>query len=196
MVARALIFDLDGTIWDSANWFARALAIETGQPPAPIEQHLRDRGNIVAELSRAGIGRGPFLRRAIDRLGAPDVYPDAATTLDQLRGSGEPLGVVTSLPGSIALPMLIACGLAETFGSVVHAGRCRTPKPHPRGIRLAMEDLGVLAGPDTFYVGDRSVDAEAADRAGVSFLWVSHGYEIPSEASGVEVRDIADLLDA
>ena len=194
MAARALIFDLDGTIWDSASWFAHALAIETGGPIEPFERLLRGTGNIVAEISRTGIGRRSFLRGAFDRLGPPKVYPAARSTLDQLGIAGERLGVVTSLPGSIALPMLVACELEDAFGTIVHAGRCRTPKPHPRGIHMALQELGVNATPESFYVGDRLVDAEAADRAGVSFLWVSHGYEMPEAASGIEARDVSDLL--
>jgi phosphoglycolate phosphatase len=194
VAAHALIFDLDGTVWDSAGWFALGLAGDNPEAVAAIQRKLIIGGNIVRELSRAGVSRGLLLREALRRGGPPPLFDGIAEALKALSRRGTPLAVATSLPGTIALPMLEAAGLADTFDAVVHAGLCRTAKPHPASILLALRMIDQSPSAKIFYVGDRASDAAAAMRAGVSAAWVRHGYERPTATSGIIAIAPEELL--
>ena len=194
VAALALIVDLDGTVWDSARWFAAALG---GEDPAQVERFRLSllRGtNIVRALDAAGTTRRRLITDATRLLGPPALFPGMREALTGLSVRGVPLGVATSLPGSLAEPMLRAVGIADLFRTVVHAGTCRTAKPHPRSLLMAAALMGVAPGPDVLYVGDRASDAEAATRAGMGFVWMAHGYEQPGPGSGVVAHAAEDLL--
>ena len=195
MVANALIFDLDGTVWDSADWFASALA--NGDPTvfASLRANLRDGANIVALLKSTGITRGRLIRDAQLRSGPPPVFEGMREALQQLSARGTPLAVVTSLPGTLAMPMLEACELTTILPVVVHASNCRIRKPRPEPILKALEMLECPASRSVFYVGDRAIDALAAERAGISSAWMRHGYEQPSANSGVMTIAPAELVE-
>lgn len=195
MAAEALIFDLDGTVWDSAGWFAAALSRGDAAATEALRDKLETTGNIVREAERAGMTRKRLLTEAERLGGPPPLFDGVRDVLAELAGRDTPLAVATSLPGSIALPMIDAAGLQSIFDTVVHAGLCRTPKPNPAVINMALRFLSVRPSTRSFYVGDRAVDAEAAQRAGISMAWVAHGYEVPAPDSGVETVHVAELLD-
>lgn len=194
MAARALIFDLDGTIWDSAGWFAAALAIDP-DTAASVRSDLIAGGNVIRLMNAARLSREKLIRLALERAGPPPLFGGIGDSLATLSNRGVPLGIATSLPGSLAMPMLEACGLNEMFGAVVHAGLCRAAKPNPTSIRMALALMGQQASPGVFYVGDRAIDRAAAVNAQVSFAWVRHGYEKPPEGAGINLHDAAELLE-
>lgn len=194
MAANALIFDLDGTVWDSATWFARVLGRGDPQAVQSIREGLVNGGNIVHLLKKLGMTRDRLLREAL-RSGPLPLFDGMADVLAALADRGTPLAVATSLPGTLAEPMLEAAGIARIFSAVVHAGRCRVPKPHPASILMALRLIEISASPAVFYVGDRSGDAEAASRAGISSAWLRHGYEQPSPNSGIVAIEAWGLLD-
>src|SRR4051812_41857248 len=106
MAVRAVILDLDGTVWDSQPWFAELIATRTRRPVADVLKGVRrGRPPIATMLDAAGISRAAFRRLCGDG-NLCDLYPEAAKTLRALRDSRIPLGVVTNLPGWLALPML------------------------------------------------------------------------------------------
>lgn len=194
MAANALIFDLDGTVWDSATWFASALARNNAEAAAVTRAQLVGGGNIIRALNEAGFTRGRLLSEAI-RSGPPPLFPGMSEALEELSRRGIPMAVATSLPGTLATPMLTAANLDTVFGAIVHAGICRTAKPHPRSIHMALEMLEVPASQQSYYVGDRKSDAEAAARAGISFAWMAHGYEQPTADSGIRAINPEELLE-
>ena len=194
MAARALIFDLDGTVWDSAGWFASALATDAAKV-ADIRQDLVAGGNIIAAMRNAGLSRERLIRVAQARTGPPPIFEGITDVIAALTERGVPLGIATSLPGSLALPMLDACGLSDKFAVVVHAGICRAAKPSPASILMALKLLGQAPAPDVFYVGDRTVDQVAAARAGVGFAWMRHGYGETHQDAGIVPLRAAELLE-
>lgn len=193
MATEAVIFDLDGTVWNSVGWFAAALANDPKEAQE-LEQRLATTGNIVHEISKAGITRPRFLREA-NKSGPPPLFDGILGSLNALSERGIPLAVATSLPGTLALPMLLSAGLTNLFKAVIHAGNCRMPKPNPASIRKALTALDVRPSHRTYYVGDRGVDIEAALRAGVSPVWVKHGYETPKLAADVLLLDAFELAE-
>ena len=194
MVAHAIIFDLDGTLWDSASWFAPVLGGGDKKAIALERERLVAGGNIIGRLRELNISRTRLLSEAQRRSGAPRLFPGMRNALESLRSRGTPIAVATSLPGSLALPMLQFCNLDAFFTIVVHAGVCRSPKPNPASILKALELLRHKASHDIFYVGDRAIDAEAAERAGISAAWIRHGYECPPEGFSARYVTPAQLL--
>jgi HAD superfamily hydrolase (TIGR01509 family) len=175
VAAGALVLDLDGTVWDSYPWLARiAGGSRSGQREAL--RSLRDLRVPAARVLR-GAGVTPARFRAIcaeARDLAP--YPGVSETLAELRQRGTPLGVVTNLPAWLADPMLACLDLRSYFRSGVDYGRTRRHKPYPDPIEACLDELEIEASPSVWYVGDTESDAEAANRAGISFAWASYGY--------------------
>lgn len=171
MAARALILDLDGTVWDSYPWLARLIGGGRRDAEAAALAALRDSGNAAKLLRDAGITGARFksICAASDEL---RTYPGVPKTLRTLHERRLPLGVVTNLPAWIAEPMLSCVGIAGYFGSVVVWSRSQ------KSLRIlaSLDELGVEPAPTVWYVGDLATDAAAAAAAGVSFAWVSYGY--------------------
>lgn len=194
MAADALIFDLDGTIWDSAGWFAAGLSNGDTAVEARLRVELMEGGNIIGALARAGITRNRLLSESQARAGPPPLFDGMREALNSLSERGTRLAVATSLPGTLATPMLRMADLDGTFEIVVHAGLCRTPKPHPRSLYMVLERLGLSPSPDCYYVGDRASDQAAAAAAGLSAAWMAHGYEKPAKDMKKRTISPAELL--
>jgi HAD superfamily hydrolase (TIGR01509 family) len=170
----AVLFDLDGTVWDSRPFFADAAAARTGDRPGAVARLIA--GVSAARVLRdAGVTKAGF--RAIFSRAQPQLYPAARKTLAALHDTGIPMGVATSLPGWLAEPMLAAIGLEEHFTVVVTYGDTKRRKPNPEPLLLCCERLGVKPSAETWYVGDAASDGAAACAAGLSFAWASWGYE-------------------
>jgi HAD superfamily hydrolase (TIGR01549 family) len=187
----ALLFDLDGTIWDSYPWYARILAEEVGQPEVSILDQLR-RGQSIVHLLRAYRVSGSRLTHRAAEL---PLFPGAREALNELDRRGVPKGVVTSLPGRLAEPFLDGLRLSASFLVVVHAGNCHALKPDPRPLLAALDRLGIPAAEDIFYVGDMPSDGRAAARAGLAFAWAAYGYgsSRPPEAR-VVLQNFGEVL--
>lgn len=194
VAAVALIFDLDGTVWDSASWFAAGLSGDEPKAAATMTKRLVAGLNIVHALREVGVSREKMLRTALERLGPPPLFAGMADAIDALTARRTPLAVATSLPGTIAAPMLEAVGLTSAFKAVVHAGMCRTAKPNPASILMALRMIGQPPVKEVYYVGDRATDATAATNAGISWAWMHHGYEKPKGGSSKTTVTPAGLL--
>lgn len=198
MSATALLFDLDGTLWDSWPWFARILSGLAGGDPALLEQRLASGTSIVQLTGECGVAQSRFAREASTTSDTLPLYDGALRTLDALATREVPMAVVSNLPGRLVAPMTERTGLAGFFDTVV------TPrpfngirsKPAAQGVHAALRAMSLPAGPDIWFVGDGTVDARAADNAGVSFAWASYGYE-PERPAGTDrlLTRLSDVLE-
>jgi HAD superfamily hydrolase (TIGR01549 family) len=178
MAAEAIVFDVDGTLWDSSPFFATVLADITRTSAGALQEKLLRGDSIVTLQNQLDVSRAVFIRACVDRADELQLYDGIEHTLNALQASEIPIGILTSLPGeSILLPLLRAKGLIEFFGSVFHAGNSRARKPSPLGLFKALEELNVQPTNQVFYVGDRDVDQKTAARANTSFAWASWGYQ-------------------
>lgn len=175
MVAQAILFDLDGTLWDSYPVYAEVLARDQAHG-IELLARLRSGENVFALAREIGFAGGRFKKRCVSSAKGLTLFDDVADVLEKLYKRGTPLGVVTSLPGTLAIPILRFHAIETLFGTIVHAGNCRYRKPSPKPLVFACEELGIAAGGDVFYVGDQPSDAESAINAGMSFAWASYGY--------------------
>ncbi len=185
----AVLFDLDGTLLDSApdlvgtlNW----LRAQDGLPELDLAQMSRHASRGAGGLLNAGHPSSDpdeFERRRIafiEHYGANSfrnsrLYEGIDELIDYLNGSGVPWGVVTNKMESLTLPILEASGLARTVSCVVCGDTTEFSKPHPAPVLLACEILGVNPG-STLFVGDDIRDVDAGKAAGTMTAAVLYGY--------------------
>lgn len=197
MAARVILLDLDGTVWDSYPWYGRVLERTGLIRSAEVESALRRGLSIIRVARDVGVSRSRLLRLIRDASEAIPIYPGVETSLETLAGRGVKLGIVTSLSGAIALPMLAKAAINDFFDTVVHPGNCRAYKPAARPILVALEALGEAASSSVVYVGDQEADAAAAHNAEIRFAWASFGYGTRTPSAGetilTEFGDVAEL---
>lgn len=196
---RALLFDLDGTIVDSALGIAAALtqlSVARGGLPVDVAAVRKLVSLGVGTLVRAALGpvaadRATDVAAFREVLGAlPNsadaLYPGAAACLAALAEAGHPMAIVTNKPEALSIRLLEDLGLAHLFGCIVGGDTLIVGKPDPRPLHHALSRLD--CGPHgTVMIGDSPVDARAAAAAGVSFVLFEGGYA-PDECGSEPVH--------
>ncbi|WP_209425084.1 phosphoglycolate phosphatase [Pararhodobacter sp. SW119] len=185
-----IVFDLDGTLIDSAPAIlmnANAVLAEEALPAITAAQCRTFIGNgagvFVERLEHASAGATEPLRLA--RMTArflelyesshdgTEAYPGAAATLDALRAAGWRLGLCTNKPIGPTRSVLAHFGWESVFDAVVGGDSLPVRKPDPAHLHAVIDALG---GGPVIYVGDSEVDAETAHAAGVPFALYTPGY--------------------
>ncbi|MGP1357774.1 MAG: HAD-IA family hydrolase [Roseicyclus sp.] len=192
---RTVIFDLDGTLADTAGDLiasANAALAAMGHPPGLVP------GRDDATAFRGGRA---MLALAAARLGLPDpegivergypllleaygaaldvhtrLYPGAAEAVLRLRDGGLALGICTNKPEALALRLLEALELSALFDAVVGADTLPVRKPDPAPYRAAVERAGGDVA-RSFLLGDTETDRRTARNAGVPCALVTFGPE-------------------
>jgi phosphoglycolate phosphatase len=208
---RTILFDLDGTLVDSAALIThhlagalRAVGAEVPEPAGlmslvgpPFETALPAIG-LTAEQTTAAIRH---YRSTYDAVAAEQSvpYPGVPALLDKLGAAGLRLAVATAKPERTAERILIGLGLADRFvligGSDPAAGR--VGKGPVIASVLARLELDAARFP-VVMVGDRSHDVEGAIANGVPAIGVGWGYADPGELAAAQmvVADLDALLAA
>ncbi len=121
------------------------------------------------------------------------LYPHVREVLQQLRGQGVYLAVVTNKEGRYTKSVLAAHALEPLFDRVVSGDTLPTKKPDPAGISSCLAQFKVDAA-RALFVGDSSIDVATARNAGVPVWALPYGYNMgqPIEACGPD-RVIADF---
>lgn len=202
---QAVLFDLDGTLVDTAPDLAgavNALRAELGRAALPLE-HIRPHvSNGGSALTRLALGLNPLPGACPQGSGVPDAaafdahrtrllqhyrgglarqsrpFPGMPALLRRLEALGLPWGVVTNKPAWLTEPLLKALGLAARAGCVVSGDGPAGRKPEPGPLLHAARLMGVDPG-SCVYVGDAARDIEAATRAGMPALVATFGYIEP-----------------
>ena len=137
MAARVVLLDLDGTVWDSYPWYSRVLE-RTGLTQAGEIETALWKGRSLIRLGKdLGVPRSRLIRMIKGTSDAIPLYPGVVASLARLSDRGTKLGIVTSLSGAIAVPMLARAGIDGLFQTIVHPGGLsylQTQRTsHPRG---------------------------------------------------------------
>ena len=186
-----LIFDLDGTLIDSAGDLHRsvnALLAEHSREPLPLPEVRKMIGDGVSQLvSRAFAARslqpedlGKEVRRYLEIYAASPVdltetYDGVRETLADLSARGVEMTVCTNKPERLSVDILERLDLAKHFKAVVGGDTHPFRKPDPR---MLTELLARFAAKreSAFLIGDSEVDAAAAEAANVRFVLMTYGY--------------------
>lgn len=197
-----LIFDLDGTLVDSAPDLRAALnevLRERGDKPLSLPQVRSMIGDGVPALvarALAASGAGPAemaraLPRFIELYEADAVrltrpYPAVPETLAALRRHGYRAAVCTNKPQRATLTVLEGIGLLPLFDGVAGGDRFAVKKPDPRHVLELIGALGASVEAAAM-IGDNEHDAAAAHGAGIPLLLMRYGYaRIDPETLGAD----------
>ena len=182
---RTILFDLDGTLVDSYLPITESLnevRSAFGLPSKSEAEVRREVGrglealigdNVGADRVEEGVRIFRDCYRRIFREGTR-LLPGVASTIETLAGRGYAMGVTSNKPAYFTREILIALGLASTFGAIYGPEMVTHPKPHPEMIHGALAEL--RSHPDeSAYVGDMLIDVETARRAGLPVYVIASG---------------------
>lgn len=192
---RAVLFDLDGTLADTAPDLANALnatlrhfqreplaygrirpvvshggraLIQLGFGLQPDEPGFDERRRYLLDFYAANLCRETVL------------FPGMAELLLQLEATGLAWGIVTNKPAWLTDPLIAAMQLDQRAACVVSGDTCSRSKPHPEPILHACSLIG-CAPTDTWYVGDAGRDMQAGRAAGCKTVAALYGYLHPED---------------
>ncbi len=206
----AVVFDLDGTLIDSAADLADALNYALGLrnlSPFPISQVKEMVGGGIPKLvERAlrahGVSEVELLPLAADFVKyyrenlttRTTLYEGAAELLAGLKGEGRRIGLCTNKQHSLTIETIEQLGIAQYFSAVAGQQEGRPRKPDAAPLLGVLRALG--ASPENaVMVGDSGADVECAKAAGVVPVVVSFGYSRVRAQDLGAAAVIAQLLD-
>lgn len=208
MTRKAILFDLDGTLVDTAPDLAAAIDYvldKAGRPMIGLDA-VRD---MVGDGARALLEKGfkatgglpkpegfeaavkdfmIYYERHLADTSRP--FPGVTTCLAQLAEQGYALAVCTNKPEGFSRSLLAQLGMADFFGAIVGGDSLLVRKPDPGHIRGTLDALGTDFGWSAM-VGDSANDVNAAKAAGLPCVVVSFGYTRipPAELGGDRLID-------
>ncbi|MBF9044134.1 HAD hydrolase-like protein [Rhodobacterales bacterium HKCCE4037] len=190
---RSVIFDLDGTLADTAGDLiaaANAALARLGHPPQLV---------MGQDDATAFAGGRAMLRLAAERLGIADaegladagyqplldaygaeidthtvLYPGTLAAVDRLRAAGHLTGICTNKPEGLAVTLIERLGLTARFPALIGADTLPVRKPDPAPL---LETIARLGGtPDrAVLIGDTITDRKTAAAAGIPCILVTFG---------------------
>ncbi|WON76735.1 phosphoglycolate phosphatase [Serratia sp. UGAL515B_01] len=190
---RGLVFDLDGTLVDSAPGLAAAIDLalaEMGLPQAGETRVATWIGNGADVLVQRALCWAEVdataehcqqMRQHFDRFYAQTVdsgsrlFPQVKETLSCLAGKGYPMALVTNKPTPFVAPLLTALGIVDYFSLIIGGDDVVEKKPHPAPLYLVFGKLGLRAN-EVLFVGDSRNDIQAAQAAGCPNVGLTYGY--------------------
>jgi len=210
---RAVLWDLDGTLLDTAPDMVGALNAlrgEEGCAPLPYDEVRAVVSHGAARVVKCGFpdalpDRAAQLQRRFLEIyrGALSretrLFPGMQRVLDALAERRLKSGIVTNKPAWLTEPLLVEMGLRARFDCVVSGDTLAERKPHPLPLLHAATLAGVAPG-ECVYVGDAERDMQAAHAAGMLALVADYGYLRADEDSTAwggdgHLRQALDLLD-
>jgi 2-phosphoglycolate phosphatase len=187
--ARAVIFDVDGTLVDTVNAFQTVAELAAAPHGIPIPHDIvrfalnnnhptfwdlvvpLDRPNRIELMETM---RAEAMRRWPEVLAAHGrVMPGLRTTLAALREQGLRLGIVTASHRGSFQPLHEA-GLLDFFEVIITGADVTRRKPDPEGLLKCAAALGIAPG-EAVYVGDTPTDVQASRAAGMGVITVLSG---------------------
>jgi phosphoglycolate phosphatase len=184
------LFDLDGTLLDSAPELARCLndlRQEQGLPHLPLRDIQSAISSGVPSMLKVAFNVTPtdpqfdtlkqqFHHRYHAILGqATTFFPGIPELLTMLNAQKIPWGIVTNKATQFTLPLLAQFPLLKDCASIVCGDTLARAKPYPEPLWLACEQLTIQPNA-TFYIGDAITDIQASTAAGTTSILALYGY--------------------
>jgi phosphoglycolate phosphatase len=189
-VPEAVLFDLDGTLADTAPDLGAALnqlLKEQGRVPLPMEKLRPHVSSGARGMIGAGLGITPadaayadlqqrFLAIYQNALCVGTrLFDGMAEHLDELETRAIPWGIVTNKSQRFAIPLMEGLGLRQRCICIVCGDSARRAKPHGHPMQLASAVMGIAAS-DCIYVGDDERDVISGRAVGMQTIVAGWGY--------------------
>lgn len=206
------VFDLDGTLVDSASDIAEAVnrTLADWSLPRVEESVIRGwigdgaRALVTSAFEHAGkrvdldeVMPGFMVHYAECLLLYPTVYPGVVDTLEALRAEGIAVAVCTNKPERFVRPLLDALDLGQYFECIVGGDSLPERKPSAAPLLHVVDHFGLQVS-QCLMVGDSATDVETAVAANMPMALVTYGYlrgVDPYSVPGVTViDDMRELL--
>ena len=186
---RGVLFDLDGTLLDTAHDMMNALnalRAEETLAPLPYEKVRCQVSHGANALVKLSFGELSATEHEVMRQRLLDIYRKQLAKHTALFEGGDEMlrdlerrglhwGIVTNKPGWLTDPLLVEVGLHTRARAVVSGDTLPHRKPHPLPLLHAAETMGIKPG-ECVYVGDAERDMQAAQAAGMFALVAGFGY--------------------
>ena len=217
---RSVIFDLDGTLADTAGDLiaaANAALAELDHPatlvPGSDDATAFAGGRAMLRLASARLGLAEAASEALVEAGYPRLldaygrdidrhtrlYPGARAAVDGLRAAGFATGICTNKPEALAVTLIARLGLTDRFPALVGADTLPVRKPDPAPLLECIRLLGGDPG-RAVLIGDTVTDHRTAEAAGIPCVLVTFGptgravADLRPEALLDHFDDLADLV--
>ena len=194
MKPRTIVFDLDGTLVDTApdlTAVANAMLAERAAPPLAEAVGRVTAGQGVRAMMSAGLTAAglplpaeddwpaiieEFIARYIARIAEKSrPFTDMPQVLESLLQRGHILAVCTNKRRDLAEELLAALGMLDPFAAIVGGNCVEVRKPHPKPLLTAIERAGGEVE-RSLFIGDSEADIAAAKAAGVPAVLAAWGY--------------------
>jgi phosphoglycolate phosphatase len=210
---RAVLFDLDGTLVDSApdlGAAADALRVRQGLPSLPLEHYRSRAGSGARGMLQVAFGITPehpgfdelkeafFVEYTACLTQRTRAFPEVDELLTTLQLRGLRWGVVTNKSERFTRPMAQVMSLFETAATVISGDTTPHAKPHPAPLLEAARRLELVPA-QCLYVGDDERDIQAGRAAGMPTVaacygYLGHGAQVSRWGADAEVTSPLQLL--
>jgi len=189
-VIEAVLFDLDGTLIDTAPDMAAALnriLIEEGHAELSLETirpHVSKGGLALTQLGFSDFVeednieplRQRFLKSYLDNIADhSNLFGGFEKTLKALENNKITWGVVTNKPHFLTMPLMQQLNLDSRSATIISGDTTAQRKPHPLPLLTAAKEINIKAE-NCLYVGDDPRDIEAGNAANMTTMIASYGY--------------------
>ena len=193
----AVLFDLDGTLLDTAADFTAVLNSmldEHGRPQQSydaVRRKVSDGARAVVSLgfeqTEGSDGFADLLNEFLDRYLAQlsvrtTLFPGMADVLSHIESQGLKWGIVTNKPSRFTEPLLAAMQLQTRCETAICPDHVTHRKPHPEPIYLACKEIDCLPA-KAIYVGDHHRDIDAGRNASMRTVACRYGYILENDSA-------------
>ncbi|MEH6650025.1 MAG: phosphoglycolate phosphatase [Motiliproteus sp.] len=212
-----VMFDLDGTLIDSAPSLAQAvdtMLTQLNRPEAGLDKVRQWIGNGAPMLVKRALSDSrevdPSLPERLQQHAfdlfmsaysgcsdgaehAAQLYPGVLECLRELQRRSVAMALVTNKPAQFLPSILQTLELDGFFGQVIGGDTLAQKKPHPLPLQHCLQHVGVTAD-KALMVGDSAADVGAARAAGVKVVAVSYGYSFPQPVAASQPDWLVDCV--
>jgi HAD superfamily hydrolase (TIGR01549 family) len=209
LYARCILFDLDGTLYDSPQYSKRLeeeisglvseeLSLDQNQAELLLSRRRKEIGTLTRTIESLGLDRKLFYERLARRI-EPRTYitPNVKVrqTITRLKRIGFRVGLVSNSGRELVGKILDAIGVeAALFDTIITSTEAQ-PKPSPEPFLLAIENLG-CDREDAVYVGDREeAEIRPARQLGLKTVLLTSDKKVTSRWADAVVTSISQLPD-
>ncbi len=206
---RCILFDLDGTLYDSREYneyfdsemtgiVSKFLGVQRNEASRILQLRRKEKGTLTGAMESLGIGRQEFHQLVGERVD-PALYlssdQETRRVIRRLRDSGIRIGLVTNSGRRLVGKILQALKLDPQLFDVIVTGTDVKPKPSHQPFLLALEKIGCDKA-ETVYVGDREeAEIRPAHEIGLKTVLISRNAEQKrfTKWADVVIKEITEL---